>query len=110
MNARRRVLVFTLLAVIVVFGFVVRAWWQDQRAGLYARVATHLKQALSADPRFVTVSVRRNFDEVVVLAPDTLRTPDKAALQHIVTEESKPLDIRVLYLPALDAAVTPSAR
>jgi hypothetical protein len=73
MNVRRRVLLSALVAVTIVVGFALRAWWLDQRAGRYARVATQLKQSLSSEARFGGVTVRRTRHNVEVLAPDTLQ-------------------------------------
>ena len=108
MNLRRRALVFLLLAAVLLFAFFVRTWWLDQRAGVSAYVATRLKRTLSADPRFARVAVRRKFEEVAVLAPDSLQASDRTDLQRIVTEQSKPLDVHVFYFPAADISTTPS--
>ena len=106
MNVRRRVLLCALVAVAIVVGFAFRAWWVDQRSGLYARVATQLKRSLSSESRFAGVTVRRERQDVVVLAPDTLEASDRAALQGIVAAQGRPLDIHVRYMPALDPSRT----
>ena|ERR1700730_14940223 len=110
MNVRRRVLVIVLVAVALVVVLAIRTWWLDQRAGVCAYVATHLKQSISSEPRFAKVTVRRTREAVAVLAPDTLQSSDRAALERTVAEYSKPLDVHVLYLPMPAADSTSSPR
>jgi hypothetical protein len=99
MTARRRILWLLLAAVLIaVVGFYT-VWFQTERRVLRSAVLTRLERSIAADSQFSGAAVRQKGDAIVVLAPDTLAAPNKAALEQLVSRQSKPLEVKILYLP-----------